>query len=100
MWEECLHSDTYVKGAGSTIAKITDGKLYGQPQTAIAGVANIGEDTNWCGHLFAQANWYAFGRLAWNDQLISNEIAQEWVKMTFGMKTVNIPTGMVWTHTT
>lgn len=50
---------------------------------AIAGVANIGTDTNWCGHTFAQANWYAFGRLAWNPSLSSEEIAHEWLSQTF-----------------
>ena len=49
----------------------------------IAGVANIGKDRNWCGHHFSQANWYAFGRLAWNPELTSEEIANEWLKMTF-----------------
>lgn len=50
---------------------------------AIAGVANIGTDTNWCGHPFAQANWYAFGRMAWNPSLTSGTIAEEWLKQTF-----------------
>ena len=50
---------------------------------AMAGVANIGDDTNWCGHHFAQANWYAFGRLAWNPALSSKEIADEWLLQTF-----------------
>ena len=49
---------------------------------AIAGVANIGTDTNWCGHSFAQSNWYAFGRLAWNPSLSSEKIADEWLKQT------------------
>jgi alpha-glucuronidase len=49
----------------------------------IAGVANIGLDRNWCGHHFSQANWYAFGRLAWNPFLKSEEIAQEWLTQTF-----------------
>ena len=49
----------------------------------IAGVANIGLDTNWCGHHFSQANWYAFGRLAWNPTLTSEAIASEWLKATF-----------------
>ena len=83
MWKECIDADTYCNGAGSTIAKITDGTLYGNKISAIAGVANIGEDTNWCGQHFAQANWYAFGRLAWNSSLTSKQIAQEWIKMTF-----------------
>ena len=51
---------------------------------AMAGVANIGDDTNWCGHHFAQANWYAFGRLAWNPELTSEQIAGEWLAQTFG----------------
>jgi alpha-glucuronidase len=49
----------------------------------IAGVANIGLDTNWCGHHFSQANWYAFGRLAWNPTLTSEQIAREWLAQTF-----------------
>ena len=83
MWKECLESDTYCKGEGSTVAKTTDGSIYNQKITAIAGVANIGEDLNWCGNHFAQANWYAFGRLAWNHELTSEQIADEWLKMTF-----------------
>ena len=50
---------------------------------AIAGVANIGDDTNWCGHHFAQANWYAFGRTAWNPALTPGDIALEWLQQTF-----------------
>jgi alpha-glucuronidase len=50
---------------------------------AMAGVANIGDDTNWCGHHFAQSNWYAFGRLAWNPNLTSEQIAEEWLRQTF-----------------
>jgi alpha-glucuronidase len=83
MWEECLKSDTYQAGKGSTVARCTDGSIYPQKYTAIAGVANIGLDTNWCGHHFAQANWYAFGRLAWNNQLSSEKIADEWLRLTF-----------------
>lgn len=83
LWEECLQSDTYQAGKGSTVAKCTDGTIYPQPHSAIAGVANIGLDTNWCGHDFAQANWYAFGRLAWNNNLKSEQIADEWIKLTF-----------------
>ena len=49
----------------------------------IAGVANVGNDPNWCGHHFAQANWYAFGRLAWNPALSSRQIAEEWLCQTF-----------------
>ena len=83
MFKETLDSDTYSDGKGSTVAKITDGTLRPAKTTAISAVANIGEDTNWCGHHFAQANWYAFGRLAWNHQLSSNQIADEWIRMSF-----------------
>lgn len=83
MWEEYLNSDTYCRVPNSTVAKTTDGSIFNYKMTAIAGVANIGEDSNWCGHHFAQANWYAFGRLAWNNQLASEQIADEWIRMTF-----------------
>ncbi|MBO4892031.1 MAG: alpha-glucuronidase [Prevotella sp.] len=62
---------------------VEPGRLVG-----IAGVANIGLDKNWCGHHFSQANWYAFGRLAWNPNLTSEEIAKEWLLQTFGEKGV------------
>ncbi len=52
-------------------------------QKALSGVANIGTDANWTGHLFGQANWYAFGRLAWNPYLSSEQIAEEWLNQTF-----------------
>lgn len=83
MWKECLDSDTYMQGEGSTIARITDGSLFPHSLTAIAGVANIGDDVNWCGHPFAQANWYAFGRLAWKHSLSSEQIGEEWLKQIF-----------------
>ncbi len=87
LFKECLDSDTYARGEGSTVARATDGSLFGQKNdprlSAIAGVANIGEDTNWCGHHFAQANWYAFGRLAWNHRLSAETIAREWLQQTF-----------------
>ena len=57
---------------------------------AVAGVANIGTDANWCGHTFAQANWYAFGRLAWQPSLSSGNIADEWLKQTFGSQPSDI----------
>ncbi|MET3535749.1 alpha-glucuronidase [Chryseobacterium limigenitum] len=83
LFKETLESDTYADGKGSTVAKITDGSVRNNKITAIAGVANIGEDANWTGNIFAQANWYAFGRLAWNHELTSEQIADEWIKMTF-----------------
>ena len=83
MYKECFDADTYCKGAGSTVVKTLDGSIYPHKQTAIAGVSNIGRDANWCGHHFAQANWYAYGRLAWNHNLSSEQIADEWTKMTW-----------------
>jgi alpha-glucuronidase len=91
MWEECLQSDTYQEGKGSTVARSTDGSIYPQKYTAIAGVANIGLDANWSGHHFAQANWYAFGRLAWNNKLTSERIADEWIQLTFAPLETNQP---------
>jgi len=81
--KECLDADTYEKGKGSTVARIIDGTLENHSLTAIAAVSNIGNDINWTGHPFAQANWYAFGRLAWNHNLTSAQIADEWIRQTF-----------------
>jgi alpha-glucuronidase len=83
LFAEALQDDTWARGAGSTVARVIDGSLYGEHLTAIAGVANTGSDRNWCGSIFNQANWYAFGRLAWNPGLSARAIAQEWVQMTF-----------------
>ena len=87
LFKECLDSDTYAKGKGSTVAKVVDGSLYNHSLSGIAGVSNIGEDQNWTGNLFGQSNWYAFGRLAWNHELSSEQIANEWIKMTFSNDT-------------
>ena len=77
MWEECLDAETY-SGRG-TVAGVTSSS----PLSVIAGVANTGSDRNWCGNIFAQANWYAFGRLAWDPTLPSEKIAEEWLRLTF-----------------
>jgi alpha-glucuronidase len=84
MWKEFLDADTYAKGTGSTVTKVIDGTLESKTRTGIAGVANTGRDTNWTGHDFGQANWYAFGRLAWNPDLSARAIADEWIAMTWG----------------
>jgi alpha-glucuronidase len=83
LFEECLKSDTFVRGKGAKVAKIIDGSLDGQQLTGMAGVSNIGNSANWTGHPFAQANWYAFGRLAWDPYLNSANISDEWIRMTF-----------------
>lgn len=79
MWEECLQSDTFRDGPGSTVATLTSSAAV----SAISGVANVGQRPDWCGNLFNQANWYAFGRLAWDPSLSSEQIAEEWLRITF-----------------
>lgn len=87
LYKEVLKSDTHCNGKGSTVARIIDGSNDNHTLTGMAGVSNIGNDINWCGHPFAQANWYAFGRLCWNNNLESDGIAEEWIRMTFSNKT-------------
>jgi len=83
LYEETLKADTFSKGKGSTVAKIIDGSLDHHTLTGIAGVSNVGDDRNWTAHDFSQADWYAFGRLAWDPEASSRDIATDWVKMTF-----------------
>ncbi len=83
LFKEVLDADTYRMGKGSTVAKVVDGSLHGNKITGIAGVANIGNDLNWTGHPFAQANWYGFGRLAWDPDLSAETIADEWLRATY-----------------
>ncbi|MFN4161326.1 MAG: alpha-glucuronidase family glycosyl hydrolase, partial [Stenotrophomonas sp.] len=74
LYEEVLQSDTHARGEGSTVARSL---------TGIAGVANVGNDRTWSGSHFDQANWYAFGRLAWNPDQSARDIAADWAAMTF-----------------
>lgn len=90
MWEEVLRSKTFRPTPTSTVARIVDGSDSGQKLTLMAGVSNIGTDRNWTGHLFGQANWYVFGRLAWDPYLSSEQIAEEWTKLTFGQNPENL----------
>jgi alpha-glucuronidase len=88
LFEETLASDTHARGEGSTVARVIEGRLPGgapgkKALTGMAGVANIGADRNWSGSHFDQANWYAYGRLAWDPTLPSRAIAEDWVRMTF-----------------
>jgi len=87
LYEEALAADTWVAGKGSTVAKVITGQLHGNfsltGQTGMAGVANIGSDRNWSGSHFDQANWYAFGRLAWDPAASARDIATDWIRMTF-----------------
>jgi alpha-glucuronidase len=83
LFKEVLNADTYSNGKNSTVANVIDGSLSNQELTGMAGVSNIGNDINWCGHPFAQANWYSLGRLSWDYNLSSEQIAEEWIKQTF-----------------
>jgi len=83
LYEEVLQADTYASGAGSTVASVIDGSLYGYSTTVIAGVSNVGDDTNWTGSHFNQANWYVFGRMAWDPDITAEAVAEEWVRQTF-----------------
>jgi alpha-glucuronidase len=82
LFEEVLKSDTYAPAQGSTVARVIDGTLDRHTDSAIAGVANIGSDTNWTGSHFNQANWYAFGRMAWDPDASARDVADEWIRQT------------------
>ncbi|WP_294198307.1 alpha-glucuronidase family glycosyl hydrolase [uncultured Sphingomonas sp.] len=82
LFQETLASKT---GRGAeTVATVVDGSSEGHRLTGMAGVANIGRDRDWSGSTFNQANWYAFGRLAWDPALGAEPIAREWARQTFG----------------
>ena len=83
-WKEYFDFDTYASGSGSTIDKIANGSFYGRQHGGVVAVANIGNDENWTGHKLAQSNFYGYGRLIWNPSLTAEEIATEWIKLTFG----------------
>jgi alpha-glucuronidase len=83
MYEEVLRADTWAKGQGSTVAKVVDGTLHGAALTGMAAVSNVGSHRTWCGSHFDQANWYAYGRLAWDPHGSAREIAREWAAQTF-----------------
>ena len=82
MFAETLASETMQK-PGETVADVVDGSVEGHTLTGMAGVANIGRDRDWAGSTFNQANWYAFGRMAWDPTLGATPIAREWAAMTF-----------------
>ena len=86
MWKEILSFETYARETGGTVADIVSGKTYNQMNCGMAAVANTGKDDNWTGHDLAAANLYGFGRLCWNTELTSEEIAKEWIALTFPAK--------------
>lgn len=85
LWKEVLNFDTWCSGKGSTVKKIVSGELIAQKYSGFAAVSNTGDDSNWTGHVLAQANLYGYGRLAWNPDATAEEIAREWIAMTFSL---------------
>jgi alpha-glucuronidase len=83
MFEEVLDAGTGVR-RGQTVATVVEGVADGHTLSGMAGVANIGRDRDWSGSTFNQANWYVFGRMAWDTTLSSEAIAREWAAQTFG----------------
>lgn len=84
MWEEALEADTFRPRKGSTVAKVIETPVVSGAVTGMAGVANIGSDLNWSGSQFDQANWYAYGRFAWDPEASSEAIARDWAGLTWG----------------
>ncbi len=83
LFSEVLNADTFAKGKGTTVARIVDGSAEGHKLSGIAGVANTGRSRDWSGSTMNQANWYAFGRLAWDPALGPEAIARDWAVQTF-----------------
>jgi len=83
MWKEVLDFETYSKEKDSTIADIVSGRAYDQVNCGMAVVTNTGNDYNWTGHDLVASNLYGFGRLSWDTELSSEQIAKEWTALTF-----------------
>lgn len=83
MWKEVLDFDMQAKGKGTPVKQLVAGKTFSRPVGGFVGVANVGRDANWLGHHLAMANLYGFGRLAWDPDLSSEQIADEWTRLTF-----------------
>ncbi|RYD58511.1 MAG: alpha-glucuronidase [Sphingomonadales bacterium] len=84
MWEEALEADTFRPAKGKTVARVIENPVDPGAVTGMAGVANIGNDLNWSGSQFDQANWYAYGRFAWDPDASSEAIARDWAALTWG----------------
>ena len=83
MWKEILEFELYAKEGGSTVADVVSGRTYNQSRSGMVAVINTGNDYNWTGHDLAAANFYGFGRLSWDTELSSEQIAKEWIIQTF-----------------
>jgi alpha-glucuronidase len=84
-WKDTLDFDMHAKGAGTPVKALVAGKTFGRPTGGLVGVSNVGMDDNWFGNQLSQGNLYGFGRLAWNPDLTSKQIIDEWTKLTFGL---------------
>lgn len=84
MFKEVLEFRTYCREKDDSVLDLISGKTFGQTKCGIAAVANTGNDENWTGHDLAAANLYGFGRLAFEPQLSAEQIAREWIRLTFG----------------
>lgn len=84
MFKQILQFRTYVREEEDTVMDIVSGRTFGQHNCGMAAVANTGNDDNWTGHDMAAANWYGFGRLSFEPELSAEEIAREWIRVTYG----------------
>ncbi|MBE5840561.1 MAG: alpha-glucuronidase [Butyrivibrio sp.] len=89
MFKEVLDFKTYCQKDNDTIADVVSGRAFGNSLAGMAAVINTGNDFNWTGNYLAAANLYGFGRLSYNTELSSEEIAREWIKMTFSLEIVD-----------
>jgi alpha-glucuronidase len=88
MWRTTLDTDMRAENRSTPVKEIVEGKSFHRPLGGFVGVANVGLDANWVKHPLAMANLYGYGRLAWNPDLSSEEIADEWARLTFGNEAV------------
>jgi alpha-glucuronidase len=84
MWKEVLDFDMHARGAGTPVKQLVAGRTFNRPIGGFVAVSNVGQSPTWLGHHLAMANLYGFGRLAWNPDLTSKQIADEWTRLTFG----------------
>jgi alpha-glucuronidase len=84
MWKEVLDFDMQANGPGTPVKALVAGKTFKRPAGGFVAVSNVGRETNWLGHPLALANLYGFCRMAWNPDLSSSKIVEEWTRLTFG----------------
>jgi alpha-glucuronidase len=82
-WKYNLDFDMHAKGPGTPVKALVAGRVFHRPEGGFVGVSNVGLDANWMGFVMSQANLYGFGRLAWNPDLSSRQIVDEWTRLTF-----------------